>query len=161
MRFPNLKVGDKVLRHHEKMILDGGWGTGLTASTVIEETVARVTAKQAVTETGLRFTLEDGTIHGFGGGGTRVCMYPIGYVNEYARNAIEARPMQATSAERMAELDNAANNVKTFAAALSRFERNERKIIKHVLQTHGMSKGGDMLVELANGIKALMEGFKP
>lgn len=161
MRFPNLKVGDKVLRHHERTILDGGWGTGLSVRVVIEETVARVTAKQAVTESGLRFTLEDGTIHGLGGGGTRVCMYPIGYVDKYARNAIEARPMEATSPARLAELDKAADDVKTFLATMARFERNERKILKHVLQTHGMSKGGAMLVELANGIKALMEGFKP
>lgn len=161
MRFPNLKVGDKVLRYHDRTILDGGWGTGLSVRVVIEETVARVTAKQAVTETGLRFNLEDGTIHGFGGGGTRVCMYPIGYVDPYASNAIEARPMEATSPDRLAELDKAADSVKTFLATLTRFERNERKIIKHVLQTNGMTKGGAMLLALADGIKELMEGFKP
>lgn len=160
MMFPNLKIGDKVLRHHEKIIISGGWGTGLSVRVTIEETVARVTAKQAVTESGLRFNLVDGTIHGIGGG-TRVCMYPLGYVDKYAGNAIAARPMEPTTPARLAELDASAKDVHRFESVLSRFSRNERKIIKHVLQVHGIAEGSAILRELANRFHALMEGFKP
>lgn len=160
MIFPILKVGDIVLRHHDREIIRGGYGTGLTVRVVVEEVVARVTAKQAVTESGLRFTLEDGTIHQLSKG-VRVRMYPVGYVNNYGRNAIECKPLEATDPRRLEQIDKAADAAYNLERVYTRFERHQSHIIKHVLNSNGLVAGATVLRDATLAIEKLMEGFKP
>lgn len=158
MIFPKLSPGDTVLRYETISVLSGGWGAGLSRRVIVAETVDRVTATQAVTESGLRFTLRDGTIIGRA---ERGGVYPVGYVDKYARNALDARPMQATSAEDIAAIHEVAKDVRRFDAAYQQVDSNYRKVIKHVLTRDTLQRGTEELIEIARLLEKLVEGFKP
>jgi len=158
MRFPTLSPGETVLRYESIQLLRGSWGTGITNRVIVTETVARVTATQAVTESGLRFTLRDGTIIGMA---ERGGVYPVGYVDKFARNAMEARPMEPTGAARVQQLHDVAKSLQAFDVSFSKFDKGGLKLIRHVLQTHGNVTGAAMLVAVKEQLDQLMEGFKP
>ena len=157
MLFKKLTPGDTVLRYQSITVLAGAYG-GLSRSVIVAETVERVTATQAVTTSGLRFTLREGTIHGTGNRGG---VYPVGYVKPYPRNAIDARPMEATSPEEIAKTEAIAAEVERFNKAFSQVDRNFKKVIRHVLTRQSMQRGSEELAEIARLLERLTEGFKP
>lgn len=158
MRFNKLSPGDTVLRYETITLLHGVWGTSVSQRVIVAETVARVTATQAVTESGLRFTLRDGTIIGMA---ERGGVYPVGYADPFARNAGESRPMEPTGAARVQQLRDVAKSLEAFNKSFKQFDNGGLKVIRHVLNTHGLVAGTAMLVALKEQMDQLMEGFKP
>lgn len=156
MMFKDLKPGDTVLRNTSAVLVrDCSWKNNhLTTRITKAHTVERVTATQATTNDGLRFRLADGMIIG-SAESSRSCVYPVGYVNPHARDALESQPMAPTSDERVARVVEVQRTVKTLQNALQAFSDHQPRSLRNTLATHGWEKAIGLMTAAADALQAI------
>lgn len=143
MRFPNLKIGDAVLRYQKIVLVPGGFGTGYTLQVKVAETVTRLTATQGTTDKGNRFKLSNGLIIG----SASEYFYPEGHAT-------------LTSAEEVAAVEACAEAVRHALRRLSYLDENDRHVFKHVLNRDGLAEGMALLGDFMAVTSRMLEGFK-
>ena len=152
MMFKDLKPGDKVLhRTTAVLVRSKGWNQNhLTTPLVNAHTVVRVTATQATTDTGIRFRLDDGKIIGSNGS-----VYPMGYVNPTARDALESKPMAPTSPDQRARVAEVQGSVKTLQNALQAFSDHQQRSLRNTLAVNGWGGAIGLMTAATDALQAI------
>lgn len=150
MQFENIKPGDTVLRDYDFTVIDGGWGTGVTVTVIAAEVVAKVTKTQATTVSGIRFTLDRGSIIGQSG-----VVYPEGFVSKRNGNV-----MTPTPAKDIEALNVLANEVKRFKTTMFRVDQQQRELLKAFIRGKPYVLAALELQEISDKLADLLKGAK-
>lgn len=123
MRFPNIKIGDTVLRNDRIRLVDGGFSTGYSVNIVLRDTVTRLTKTQGVTESGIRFKLDNGNIIG-----DAFSVFPVGYVVKTYGHPDQV--MEATDAKTIDDLKELAKSVRALQNAVYKFDQQKTRTLQ-------------------------------
>ncbi len=156
MMFKDLKPGDTVLRNTSAVLVrDNGWNPNhLTTRITKAHTVERVTATQATTNDGIRFRLADGVIIG-SAESSRSCVYPVGYVNPHARDALESQPMAPTSDERVSQVLEVQRAIKTLQNAIQAFSDHQPRSLRNTLAVNGWGGAIGLMTAATDALQAI------
>lgn len=155
MMHKDVTPGSVVLMKISIPCFSGAWVPSVTIPVVVAEKVARVTSTQAVTDTGIRFRLDDGKI--IGGSGS---ILPVGWVAPYASSAAGKRPLQATPESYIQQVRLLAENISAMSTELEALRKDQSALLRQLISDHGPTVATAEVKAVTEAMRRLTQGFK-